>query len=172
MKGFTLSCVVVALIFVTGCDCVRSISGRPTSSDIEEMRLEMNRVIEQRTNSTIQEDSLAIKKAQMDSLEAFNTIASHSYVMSYRLYPDAQFRYYLIAGAFKQLGNAQNLSKLASDAGYQTGFLTSTNGMTCVYVACSNKIADVVNLAQTFSSESFATSGFWILVNAQKPQSN
>ena len=63
----------VALFTLSGCDFFRSLAGRPTSEDIEEMRIEKLRIEEER----LQADLLKLqqeKQAVEDSIEALKLL--------------------------------------------------------------------------------------------------
>ena len=115
--GFLL--LGMTLVAVTGCDFFRILAGRPTSSDIEEIRAEIRRVEKARQDSLElvrlerERDSLA----RVDSIAAMDSIVKNAGPL---LSPekfhglqsgDFNTRYCIIVGSFRTKSNAVGFLK-------------------------------------------------------------
>ena len=77
MRKYVLLIALVAMCSLTGCDFFRELAGRPTSEDIEELRLEKLRVEEERLQASLAKLEQE-KKAVADSIEAMKYIRQQS----------------------------------------------------------------------------------------------
>ena len=66
MKLFRLSAILLAVCMLfTGCDAVRSMLGKPTSKDLEQLRLE-----QEAARAKAREDSIAALQAEVERIAA------------------------------------------------------------------------------------------------------
>lgn len=116
MKHFRIIAVLaLSVSLLTGCDFFRSILGKPTSSDIERIRLE------QAERQKAVKDSLAAVRAAADS-----AARAASYV---RLN-----RYYVILGAFYNQSNADRFTRTLKSLNYEVQVFDFRNGFHAVGV--------------------------------------
>ncbi len=124
MKAFKLVPVLLlAAVLFTGCDFFRSILGKPTSKDIERMRIEA--------------EAQARKQRQLDSINkanALNLEKAISEADSQFLQDDAH-RYNVIIGSFKVEDNASKMYALLQKNGYKPVRIKFKNGYDVVSVA-------------------------------------
>ncbi|MCF0177560.1 MAG: hypothetical protein HUJ90_02955, partial [Bacteroidales bacterium] len=79
--------LLCASLLLTGCDTIRSMLGKPTSADIEQMRIEQ----------------LAAERAARDSVAVAQRTAEEAPVLQ-QPESDLKYRYYVVLGSFKTSG--------------------------------------------------------------------
>ena len=171
MKNFAFIplalCVMLAL---TGCDFMRKLGGRPTSEDIEKVRVEKLLAEEAALKASL--DSLKAEKQSVqdsiDALELFvqqgGTVLNPSKLGG--LYTTKlQYKYYVIIGAFRTRTNAESLFSRAEAAGYQPVLISFRNGRMAVGLCPSNNIKDAFEGLKKVKQESFCPSDVWVLRN-------
>lgn len=119
-----LPAVLILLAAATGCDSVRTVLGKPTSADIEKMRLEKE----------------AAEKVQKDSADKAQAVVEKSIAGT----PEKEqrgsaasvkiCRYNVIVGAFSDAANADRLAEKLTTAGETVTRISFTNGMTAISV--------------------------------------
>ena len=128
MKAFRLiSTLMVALMLVTGCDFFRSLVGKPTSKELEQMKRE---AVEQ-----------ARKQRQLDSINKAKALAleqAKAAEENKNLLDESAGRYHVILGSFKVEGNAEKMYALLEKNGYTPRVILFNNGFEVVYVAAYN----------------------------------
>ncbi len=172
--GFLLLGIVV--VMVTGCDFFRVLAGRPTSSEIEERRLEILRVEEAehqaRLDSIKREHQMMLDSiARLDSLAVLDSIRQSGGSV---LNPSSlgglfatklEARYYVIVGSFKSRENAEKMLKRVETAGYTPALISFRNGLNAVGVCPANNIKDAHKALRTVRKEKFCPAGAWVLIN-------
>ena len=126
MKAFRLiSTLMVALMLVTGCDFFRSLVGKPTSKELEQMKRE---AVEQ-----------ARKQRQLDSINKAKALAleqAKAAEENKNLLDESAGRYHVILGSFKVEGNAEKMYALLEKNGYTPRVIlfngSTTSGRTCM----------------------------------------
>ncbi len=107
---------------LSGCDFIRKSLGKPTSEDINRIRLEKVVADAAKADSIARVE--AIKKAELDSLkilEEANRIK----------------RFYILVGSFKVVENADRLAEQLQNKGFDVRCFNITQGMTSVAI-CGN----------------------------------
>ena len=170
MRKIMMLLIGVSLFAVTGCDFFRQLAGRPTSEEIEAMRVEKLRIEEER----LQADLLKLqqeKQAVEDSIEALKLLrqqegtllnpASLGGLFATKL----EARYCVIIGAFSQRSNAERLHKTVSDKGYAPLLISIRNGLIAVGVCPVNSLQEAMQAVRKVREESFCPDDVWILAN-------
>ncbi|MBP5316284.1 MAG: hypothetical protein J6Y83_01110 [Bacteroidales bacterium] len=104
MKLFRLSAILLAVCMLfTGCDAVRSMLGKPTSKDLEQLRLE-----QEAARAKAREDSIAALQAEVERIAAEQEAAANK----------VSSRYYVAMGGFKVPSNAVNYKAYLEKQGY------------------------------------------------------
>ncbi len=126
MKLFRLVSVFsIAGMLLTGCDFVRSIVGKPTSKDIEKMKLE---VAEQQRLKK-QQDSIA--KAQALQLEQEKAAAAaRKYLLD-----ESAGKFHVIMGSYRVPENARGMFAMLEKNGYTPRYVLFNNGFSAVSIA-------------------------------------
>lgn len=162
--------LAVLMMTVTSCDFMRVLAGRPTSKDIEDKRLEIIKAEEAALQAKLDSIRLQEEKKVADSLATIESFASAGVVMSgpERLgglvAENLPSRYYVIAGAFKDRKNAQNLADDAAAKGYKSSLLDCRRGMVAVGLCPSDNIAEVGAAYASLRNEAFCPKDAWVLV--------
>lgn len=117
MKTMRLITILLAsLLLLTGCDFFRKITGKPTSKELEQMKIEAQaaerRAIEERNRAIA--DSLNLVKARQEA-EALKAKALDK-------------KYYVIIGSFKVAENADRLYATLEKKGYTPKEIRFNNG--------------------------------------------
>ena len=177
MRIVKILLIIGALISLTGCDFFRILAGRPTSADIEEIKIEIQRVEQEALQARL--DSLErVRVARVkDSLARIDSIAALDSIVEKTgpLLTPAKFkgmssgefktRYYIGVGAFRSLANANTFKKKTEDRGYEATVFCFKNGMCVVGVCPTDHIREAQRSLKRVSEDSFFPKGAWVLVN-------
>lgn len=171
-----LSSIILALAlltcFVSSCDFLRSLAGRPGSEDIARKRALIAKA-EQRRDSLAKArlDSIArIEQAARDSIAAMDTLTRAGKLFSASQLKHIQastldHRYYVVAGVFADKNNAQNLISLYAEDGYQTIAVKCRKTADAVLVAPSNRISEILESYLRIEQLPYSSKHLWVLVN-------
>ncbi len=149
MKAFrVLAMLLIASTLFTGCDFFRSILGKPTSKEIERMKIEA--------------EAKAKKQHQLDSINAVQAeeaarIAAEEAAL--RNLPD---RYYLILGSFKVESNATRMYAMLEKNGYVPRTIKFTNGFEVVSVKSFNNYHEALLELDNLRSYEFCPDDIWV----------
>ena len=170
MRKYLLLISLVSMFMLTGCDFFRSLAGRPTSEEIEEMRVEKLRIEEDRLQANIARLEKE-KQAVADSIEAMKLIRQQEGTL---LNPSAlgglfttklEARYCVIIGAFSQRSNAERLHKTVLDKGYSPTLISFRNGLIAVGLYPVQSLQDAMAAIRKIRAEAFCPDDVWILAN-------
>ena len=164
--------LLVAMTFLaSGCDFFRSLAGRPTSEDIENMKIERLRAEEAALQARLDSLKNVEQKMLQDSLNALDSIrqiggsvlnpAKYGGLFATRL----EARYYVIIGAFRTRSNAENLLRTAKASGYRPALISFQSGMIAVGLCPSGRIVEVRESYEALKNETFFPKEAWILVS-------
>ena len=177
MKIVKILLLLCALMTLTGCDFFRTLAGRPTSADIEEIRAEIKRDEEAALKARL--DSLEKVRAAMvkDSLARVDSIAAVDSIVEKTgpLLSPANFngmssgefetRYYVAVGAFRSTANAYAFKHKADEHGYESRVFCFNNGLCVVGVCPTNYVREAQRALKRVSEDRFFPKGAWVLVN-------
>lgn len=170
MRKYTALMALVVVLSFTGCDFFRTLAGRPTSEEIEAMKVEKLRIEEER----LQADLLKLqqeKQAVEDSIEALKLVRQQEGTL---LNPTAlgglfatklEARYCVILGAFSHRSNAERLHKEISDKGYTPLLISLRSGLIAVGISPVNSLQEAMQSVRKVSGETFCPDDVWILYN-------
>ena len=173
MRKVMILLMGVSLFAVTGCDFFRTLAGRPTSRDIEKMKMEILREeqaaelaaeqarAEEEKLQKIAQDSLAA----LDSIKQFGGSVLNPAKLGGLFATKLEARYAVIIGAFMHRANAEALFKKAKAAGYAPSLISFNNGLIAVGVSPSNKIVEAKEALKKVRMERFCPVDVWILLN-------
>ena len=171
MRKYIMFLVVLAMFSLTGCDFFRSLAGRPTSGELEIMKVKKLRIEEQRLQASLaalQEE----KQAVQDSIEAMKLVRQQK--EGTVLNPSAlgglfttklETRYCVIVGAFRERSNAESLHQQVSSKGYTPLLISFRNGLIAVGVCPVNSLQDAMQSVRKLRNETFCPDDVWILAN-------
>lgn len=172
-KYLVFSALIALSCMVCGCDAFRSLAGRPTSSDIEGMRVvlaereaaEARRLDSLETLRLQAEDSLAAL-AQLDSLNREKGIVRNpSRLLGLSAGMELDCRYYIVLGSFKEVANAEKYRNTVLEAGYEAVVIRFRNGFNCVGVNPTDSPRVLLDAMDAVRQEPFCPKDIWILVN-------
>lgn len=156
--AWTAALLVFSLTVVTGCDLIRASLGKPTSADLELLRLaEQVRANAARTDtvamaaSVSQEtpvapaaDAPSVDSASVESQAVKTSEPVPSAKPDQNLTPVAEVKkYYAVVGAFKEGSGVKKYAELLQEQGFKVQTLTFRNGTTVVCTEGSDNIEDV-----------------------------
>ncbi len=170
--------LIIALALVTlvsSCDFVRTLAGRPTSAQLEQIRQQRMAAEEARHQATLDSmdrvqkhmaDSLeALEKYLLDSLtQAKGTVLNPSKMGGlYTTKLDA--KYCIVVGAFRNRYYAERKLKECNNAGYTATIISFRNGLMAVSVCPSNSLAETLNTLKQLRGTGICPPDSWILIN-------
>ena len=180
MKNHVVLALLMLALITTSCDFLRKVTGRPTSDDIEAMRLEIVRIEEIKEQQRAEQfrlDSLVEARRQLeekvvsdslallDSLRQLSGTILNPTELGGLYTTKLHSRYYIVVGSFRQRNNAEKILKLVSSQGYHPTLISFRNGFNAVAVSQSDKLSDVVEELKNVRMQSFCPSDVWILLN-------
>lgn len=145
--------MIVSTLF-TGCDFFRSILGKPTSKEIERMRIEA----EAKAKKQKQLDSINLIKAQEEARLQAEAAAKLQ----------LNDKYYLIIGSFMKEDNAVRMYEFLEKNGYTPKQIKMKNGFTLVSAKSFNVYHDAYREMDEFISLDFCPEDVWIYGRDQK----
>lgn len=165
-------CLAVFASFVSGCDFIRTLAGRPTSEDIEAKKVmiktEFDREAARRDSADAvlrQQALLAQKAASMDSLLAAGCSFIKVSDMRVRIGSELSSKYYIVCGAFSDRSNAERLAAKLLDNGCKSELIPYKNGSTAVGASPSDDISEIYRQFVILHKGKLIPEDSWILVN-------
>lgn len=119
MRKVIVPILIFTCLCLGGCDFVRSSLGKPTSSDIEELR--QRKAAAEKAEA----DSIATARAEQERLAAEKAAAEKA----------AAERFFAVVGAFRDIANADKLAAELESKGIEVTRFDFRNGLKAVAVA-------------------------------------
>lgn len=162
--------IVASLFVLTGCDFFRSLAGRPTSKDLEQMRIEIMKKEEaahQARLDSIRREHQMVKDslAMLDSITQQGGTILNPATLGGLFTTKLEARYYIIIGSFRSRNNAEQLLKTASEKDYKPALISFRNGLVAVGLCPVNNLKDALQALKAVRKEKFCPADVWILVN-------
>ncbi|MCQ2143517.1 MAG: hypothetical protein MJY56_05555 [Bacteroidales bacterium] len=164
-----VSLMLAVVASAASCDAFRRLAGRPTSADIDALRV----VVEAEKKAS--EDSLtaleAKLKAEADSLATLERLDTSDYRVVEAGSYDSDVKtkldhtYYIIIGAFRTETYSAKAFEKAKAAGYDPCYISFESGLKAVALAGCDRLSDALDLLDKASSESFVPKEAWIFAN-------
>lgn len=170
MKRMTLCFLLLSAFLFSGCDFFRTLAGRPTSKDIENIQiaaLKKEKAALQSKYDLVRKELNVLK----DSLSAIDSIGQYGGTVLNptrlgSLYTTKlEARYYIIIGSFSNRVYAEMQLQAARKAGYQPALISFRNGMMAVGVCPANNIKAAFDALKKVRKEKFCPSDVWVLLN-------
>ena len=170
MKALHILALAMALCASVSCDFMRTVAGRPTSAQLQQMQLEkQEREARAKQEAEVRAEQERQKAYLADSLLAVQALEGIDFInrsdLNARISSDLPARFNVVLGAFSSADNAQRLVSQVKDAGYDAYAYQYRNGKMGV-VACSSD--SFVSLGKSFAKlreETFCPDEAWVLVN-------
>ena len=175
MKKTLVIVLALAMPFFSSCDFIRTLAGRPTAAQVEQIRLDRIAAEEARIQARL--DSLArVEKALADSLAAreAHLLDSLSQVKGTILNPSKlgglfttklESKYYIIVGAFRGRYYAERKLKSCNEAGFTATIVSFRNGLLAVAVCPSNSLDESLKNLRQLRGNGVCPKDSWILIN-------
>ncbi|MBO7279300.1 MAG: SPOR domain-containing protein [Bacteroidales bacterium] len=143
-----LMALLATAMLVSSCDFFRSMLGKPTSEDLERMRIEA----EMEARARFVRDS--IQQAKADSI-AFAQAQE-------ALKPKLEGRYFVVVGSFMTQANAERMVELLTKEGYRPQTIHFKNGFDAVAVSAHDTFRAAYYEMDEMYGMDFAPEDIWI----------
>jgi predicted esterase YcpF (UPF0227 family) len=166
---------MLSLLCTSACDFVRTVAGRPTAAQVEQMRIEQLAAEEARRQARL--DSMArVEKQMADSLAALekHLLDSLSQAKGTVLNPSKlgglfttklETKYCIVVGAFRNRYYAERKLKACNEAGYTATIISFRNGLLAVAVCPSDDLNVTLRKLKELRGKGICPADGWILVN-------
>lgn len=168
-----LSIILITSVFLSlaSCDQLRSIAGRPTSSELAQMKERKIGIESEKAakEAARQAQEQRRRQAVADSIAALDKIESGAVVMkparnlSSKSMEALDRRYYVMIGSFGDAANAARLKNRAEAADYPAMLLSFSNGLTAVAACATDRVAEAVASLERLRQESFCPADAWLM---------
>ena len=171
----TLILLFAAAVLLSGCDFVRTVAGRPTSAQVEQIR--KNRIAAEEAAHQARLDSMAkAEKAMAEALAAREAHLLDSLTQSKGtvlnpskmggLYTTKlESKYYIIVGAFRVRSYAERKLNQCNGAGYTATIISFRNGLLAVAICPSNSLEETLKTLKQLRGTEVCPKDGWILMN-------
>ena len=176
-KAIIIAAMAASVCVLGGCDFIRTLAGRPTSSEIAAKREQVAKeteLVRQRKDSIEAAASLErerIRKWVADSLaleDSLRRSGDDVVKSSERMgisHASLTNRYYVMIGAFSSSANAARQAARAEKAGYKAAVIPLKNGISAVGVCPTNSLTEICAALKKVRQEPFCPADAWILKN-------
>lgn len=170
-KALSIILIALAVVSLSSCDQLRSLAGRPTSSELarmKEKKLGIEAEKAAKEAARLAEDQRR-RQIVADSLAALDKIASGAVVMkparnlTSRSMEALDRHYYVMIGSFGEAANAVRLKDKAEAAGYTAILLSFSNGLTAVASCATDCVSDAVSSLERLRQEPFCPADAWLM---------
>ena len=171
----TLIIALALVTLVSSCDFIRTLAGRPTSAQLEQIRQQRMAAEEARHQATL--DSMErVKKHMADSLEALekHLLDSLTQAKGTVLNPSKlgglyttklDTKYCIVVGAFRNRSYAERKLKACNAAGYTATIISFRNGLLAVALFPSDSLDETLKALKKMRGTAVCPKDSWILMN-------
>jgi len=167
--------LAVCALFLQGCDFVRTVAGRPTSAQLEDIRKDRMAAEEARHQARLDSmakaekamaEAMAAREAQLlDSLtQAKGTVLNPS-KLGGLFTTKLESKYYIVVGAFRARANAERKLTQCNSAGYTATIISFRNGLLAVAICPSNNLEETLKTLKKLRGTEVCPQDGWILMN-------
>lgn len=167
--------LAVCALFLQGCDFVRTVAGRPTSAQLDEIRKDRMAAEEARHQAKLDSmakaekamaEAMAAREAQLlDSLtQAKGTVLNPS-KLGGLFTTKLESKYYIVVGAFRARANAERKLTQCNGAGYTATIISFRNGLLAVAICPSNNLEETLKTLKKLRGTEVCPQDGWILMN-------
>ena len=171
----TLILAIATLTLVTSCDFVRTLAGRPTSAQLEQIRLRKMAAEEARHQAVLDSmaqaekamaEALAAREQELlDSLtQAKGTVLNPS-KLGGLFTTKLESKYCIVVGAFRNRSNAERKLTQCNEAGYTATIVSFRNGLLAVAVCPSDNLEETLKTLKQLRGTEVCPQDGWILMN-------
>lgn len=169
VKGTVVLVFLSAALIVSGCDFMRKVAGRPTSSDLQAM-VAAREQEEARAARALQERQQRERELQYqaDSLLAVQTmegiVMNRLSDLNVRVTTELPAKYNVVLGAFSDASNADNLISRLKEAGYEASAMRYRSGKTAVLACCTDSFVELGKSFASLQKENYCPKDVWVIV--------
>ena len=171
----TLILAIATLTLVTSCDFVRTLAGRPTSAQLEQIRRQKMAAEEARHQAVLDSmaqaekamaEALAAREQELlDSLtQAKGTVLNPS-KLGGLFTTKLESKYCIVVGAFRNRSNAERKLTQCNEAGYTATIVSFRNGLLAVAVCPSDNLEETLKTLKQLRGTEVCPQDGWILMN-------
>lgn len=150
--------LLMAALLFTGCDFFRSIVGKPTSKDLERMKIE---AAEKAARQKRQQDSLKAAQAVQLEREMYEA-AARKYLLD-----ESAGKYHVIIGSYKLQDNASKMFARLENGGYSPRYVMFENGFYGVSVAGYDNMREARKTMYDVMELAYCPEDVWVYDVAQ-----
>ena len=171
----TLILVLAAVTLVSSCDFVRTLAGRPTSAQLEQIRKSRMAAEEARHQARLDSmekaekamaEALAAREAHLlDSLMQGRGTVLNPSKLGGLFTTKLDSKYYIVVGAFRNRSNAERKLTQCNNAGYTATIISFRNGLLAVAVCPSNDLEKTLKTLKELRGTEVCPKDGWILMN-------
>lgn len=140
------SLFLIAATMLTSCDFFRSLAGKPTSKDIERMRIEAQAKKQRQLDS--------INKAKADSMALIAAMEAEKNAL--------KERFYVVLGSFKVQGNAERMYQFLEKNNYTPRTIRFKNGFELVSAASTNNLQEALKIMDELLAFEYCPDDVWV----------
>lgn len=140
------SLFLIAATMLTSCDFFRSLVGKPTSKDIERMRIE--------AQAKKQRELDSINKAKADSLAMIAALEAEKNAL--------KDRFYVVLGSFKVQGNAERMYAFLEKNNYTPRTIKFKNGFELVSASSTNNLQEALKILDELLMHDYCPDDVWV----------
>jgi hypothetical protein len=173
-KILVISAFLLTVLVSGGCDMFRSLAGRPTSADIEAMRVEL---AAREAAEAARRDSLerAAREAEAEAARIAAALDSLGSMKGFLRTParlgglakgsEPSSKYCIVIGSYLDRANALKYSEKLTAEGFPSEAVSFRNGFTTVGVCPTDNPADLLASLRRVRQQKFCPKEVWILLN-------
>ena len=169
---FCFALLVAAALSVSSCDFIRTVAGRPTSSELQAKR-DASFAVQRAAaaeKARQEAEAAAREKRRADLIAAASYFVESHIPMNtkedrkYQLTETPSRKYYLVLGVFSNPDNAITFAEKVRDAGFGVEILHGTGGL-AIGACPSDDLVEFASSVAKIREKSFCPSDCWVLVN-------
>ena len=171
----TIILLALGAVLLQGCDFIRTLAGRPTAAQVEQIKLDKIAAEEARHQAILDSMERA-EKAMAEALAAREAFLLDSLVQSRGtilnpskmggLYTTKlESKYYVVVGAFRNRSYAERKLKACNAAGYTATIISFRNGLLAVALFPSDSLDETLKTLKKMRGTAVCPKDSWILMN-------
>lgn len=174
MKKSLIIAMALATL-LTGCDFIRTLAGRPTAAQVEQIKLEQMAAEQARHQAILDSmkraekemaEALAAREAfLLDSLTQGRGTVLNPSKMGGLFTTKLESKYYIVVGAFRNRSYAERKLKACNAAGYTSTIISFRNGLLAVGVCPSDNLDETLKKLKSLRGTDVCPQDGWILMN-------
>lgn len=167
MKKVFRTLLILAILCVSGCDFLRRVAGRPTSTELERKAEKLEAVRAGKEKAAMQDSLKAVTAGKIE--DALRELA----LMQVKVSSESRFgspvrplqnKYNVIAGVFRKSASAAKIVEAARKKGYNAFLIAFTGGVNAVCLAGADSPEGFPEMINGAKKDGLCPSDGWIYV--------